>query len=105
MTRVRNRFTKVVFRGRFHLAQHIGRDLRWRVFVVANANPRVAVLGFDDLVRDHFNVPLHDVVRELPSNQAFDREQSVIGVGDRLPFGTLANQSLTGLAVTRRLTA
>src|SRR5690606_1390769 len=45
----------------------------------------------------HFDVLLHDVVIELPTDQALDSEQCVLGVGHGLAFGRLTHQGLTVL--------
>ena len=62
------------------------------IFLPLHLDPGVAVVGLDDLVRHHADVLLHDVVVELAADQALDREQGVLRVGDRLALGRLADQ-------------
>jgi hypothetical protein len=73
-------FTQVVFRGFLHLAQHFRRDLRRRQFLVAYADPGIAVVGFGDRVRHQADVLLHFLLVELATDQALDREQGVFGL-------------------------
>ena len=56
---------------------------------------RIAVAGAHHLVRHHLHLFV-DLV-ELPAHEALDREDGVLGVGDRLPLGDLADQPLAGL--------
>jgi hypothetical protein len=85
-------FAEVVFGGLLHLAQHFGRNLLWRQFLVAHADPGVAVVGFDDRVRHQADVLLHFLFVELAADQALDGEQGVLRVGDGLALGRRANQ-------------
>src|SRR5471032_1188408 len=85
-------FTEVVFGGLFHLAQHFGRDLRWRQFLVAHADPCVAVVGFHDRVRHQADVLLHFFFVELAADQTFDGEQRVLRIGDGLAFRRRADE-------------
>ena len=56
---------------------------------------RVAVAGAHDLVRHHLHLFV-DLV-ELAAHEALDREDRVLGVGDRLALGDLADEPLAGL--------
>ena len=62
------------------------------IFLPLHFDPGVAVVGLDDLVRHHVDVLLHDVVLELAADQALDREQGVVRIGDGLALGGLADQ-------------
>ena len=53
--------------------------------------------AFDDLVGHHVDVFLHDVVVELAADEALDREQRVLRIGDRLALGRLADQDFVVL--------
>ena len=56
----------------------------------------VAVGGLDDFVGDAFDFLLHFV--KLAAHEALDGINRIAGVGDRLPLGRVANQSLARLA-------
>src|SRR5690606_15558217 len=95
----RDRFTEVVLGRLLHFLQHLRGDLRRRIAFTARFHPGVAVVGLSDLVGDHLDVLLDDLVLELTADQALDREQGVGGVGDGLALGRLADEDLTILGV------
>ena len=57
-----------------------------------HVDPGIAIVGLSDLVGHHLDVFLHHIILKAAANQALDREQGVMGVGDGLPFGGLAHQ-------------
>ena len=77
-----------------HLFQDLSRHLRSGHLFVAGFNPSIAVFCFDDLVRHHADVFLHDLVIKATTDQALDREQGVFRIGDRLALGALPDQGL-----------
>jgi len=77
------------------LAKCQGGDFRWRVLLTADLDASVAVRGLDHLVRDELDL-LEDLV-VAPPHETLDREDCVLGVRDRLPFGDLADEDLTVL--------
>ena len=83
------------FRGLFHLLQNEGGNLRGRIGLAFGLDPGVAVAGTDDLVRDKLLVLLHHRIVVTTADQAFDREKSAFGIGNRLAFGRLPDQPLT----------
>ncbi len=92
-------FTQVLLGSALHFAQHLGGDLRRRHFLVLGLYPGIAVIGFNDLVRHHFDIFLYHVVLELASNQALHGVQRVVGVGDGLALGALPDQNFAILGV------
>ena len=62
------------------------------IFLPLHVDPGVAVVGLHDLVRDHLDVPLHDLVLELAADEALDREQRVLRIRHRLALGRLADE-------------
>ena len=85
---------EVVLGGLLHLAQDLGRDLLRRELLAAHLDPGVAVVGLDDPVGHQVDVLLHFLFLELAPDQALDREQGVLGVGDRLALGRRADQDV-----------
>jgi hypothetical protein len=65
-----------------------------RQLLVAHADPGVAVVGLDDLVRHQADVLLDFFFVELAADQALDGEQGVFRVGDGLAFGRRADEDL-----------
>ena len=61
---------------------------------VGGRHPRVAVLVLGDLVGHQADVLLHFGVLELAADQALDREERVLRVGDRLALGRSAHQDV-----------
>ena len=88
---------EIVLGGLLHLHEHARRDFRRRHLLAVHLDPGVAVVGLDDLVRHHADVLLHDVVVELAADEALDREQRVLRIGDGLALGRLADQHLVVL--------
>ena len=80
--------------GLLHLLQDEGGNLRRRILLAVRGHPGVAVGGLDDLVGHETHVLLGHRVVEGSADQALDREESALGVGDALPLGGLADQAL-----------
>ena len=89
-----DRLAEIVLGGLLHLAQDFGRDLRRRELLAAHLDPGVAVVGLDDLVGHQVDVLLHFLLVELAADQALDRVDRVLRVGDRLALGRRADQDL-----------
>ena len=85
---------EIILGGLFHLAQDLGRDLLRRDLLAAHLDPRVAVVGLDDLVGHQADVLLHFLFVELAADQPLDREDGVLGVGDGLPLRRCADEDL-----------
>ena len=83
--------------GFLHLLEHEGGNLRRAVILVARLHPGVAIGALDDLVGDELGVLLGDRIVEAAADQALHREHGVVGIGDRLALGRLADQALAVL--------
>ena len=92
--RLRHRLAEVALGRLLHFLQDHRADLARRMGAAAGAHPGVAIVGPDDLVGNHRRVLAHRRVLVRPADQALDGEQRVLGIGDRLPLGGLADQSL-----------
>ena len=90
--RLRDLLAEVVLGRLLQLLEDLGRDLGRRVHLAGDRDAGVAVAGLDDLVRDH--LLLFGDFGVLPSHEALDREDGVLGVRDRLALGHLAHQAL-----------
>ena len=60
--------------------------------LAAQLDVGVAVVGFDDLVGQPLDRFLYFLAAEFPAHEAFDREDGVLGVGNGLAFGDLADE-------------
>jgi len=85
---------EIGLRGLFHLLQNEGGNLRRRIGLALDLDPGVAVAGTDDLVGNELLILLHHRVVVAPADQALDRKNRALGIGDRLPLGRLADQPL-----------
>jgi hypothetical protein len=88
-------FAEVVFGGLLHLAQDVGADLLRGHLLAAHFHPCVAVVGLGDGVGHQVDVLLHFLFLELAADQALDRVQRVLGVGDGLALGRGTDQHFT----------
>ena len=88
---------EVVLGGLLHLLQDEGGDLRGAVLLAADLDPGVAVVALDDLVGRDLQRPSAPRRRRSAADQALDREDGVLRVGDRLAAGDLADQALAAL--------
>jgi hypothetical protein len=64
-----------------------------RIILAAGLDPGVAVGPRDDLVGDELGVLLGHRIVEAAADQALHREDGVVGVGDRLALGRLADSA------------
>mmetsp|Transcript_9996 Transcript_9996/g.40531 ORF Transcript_9996/g.40531 Transcript_9996/m.40531 type:complete len:666 (-) Transcript_9996:681-2678(-) len=85
---------EVVLSRLLHLAQHLGADLRRGQLLAAHFHPGVAVVGGGDGVGHQVDVLLHFLLGELAADQALDRVERVLGVGDGLALGRGADEDL-----------
>ena len=85
---------QVILGGLFHLLQDHGRYFGGRIALVAHLDPGVAVVGLDDLEGGDGDVFFDRFRIELAADQAFDRIEGVLRVGDRLALGLLSHQAL-----------
>ena len=85
---------EIGLRRLLHLGQREGRDLRRRIVLAVGGHPGVAVRGLRDLVGDQLQVLLRHRVLEGPADEALDREEGALRVGDGLPLRRLADQTL-----------
>ena len=77
--------------GRFlQLAQNHRRDFGRRVLLVRHANLDVVLRPADDLVGDHLLFGGHFAVP--PAHETLDRIDGLLGIGDDLPAGRLADE-------------
>ena len=76
----------------FHLLQDECGNLRRRIGPAFDLDPGVAVRGAHDLVGDELLVLVHHRVVVAPADQALDREDGTLGIGDRLALGRLADE-------------
>src|SRR5262249_52300025 len=90
--RLGDRLTQIILGGLFHLHQHARRDLRRGHLLALHVDPRVAIVGTHDLVGDHLDVPLHDLVVVLTTDQALDGKEGVLRIGHSLALGWLAHE-------------
>ena len=90
--RVGDRLAEVRLGVRLQLLEDHRGDLRRRVLLVLGLDAHVAVLAFDDLVRDDLHL-LGDLA-ELAAHEALDREDRVLRVRHLLALGRRADESL-----------
>ncbi len=86
--------SEIGLRRLLHLLQDEGGDLGGRIALAVGLDPGVAVRGAHDLVGDELLVLLDHRVVVAPSDQALDRKDGALGIGDRLALGRLADQPL-----------
>ncbi|CAE6953032.1 conserved protein of unknown function [Ectopseudomonas oleovorans] len=95
-----DRLAKVVLSGLLHLLQHFGADLRRGHLLAVDLDPGVVVVSLDDLVRNHLDVFLHDILVETTTDQTLHRIQGVVRIGHGLALGRLANQGFAVVGVS-----
>src|SRR5882672_1202764 len=81
----------VVLDDRLHLLEHQGGDLGERVDVLPDLDTYGVVLAFDDLVRHHRLRLLHLVGEVEAADQALGAVHRVVGVGDDVALGAVAD--------------
>ena len=80
-----------------HLLQDVGGNLGRREELVAQLDADVLVRALDQAVGHRRLHRLHGGRRPRPPDQSLDRIGRVLGVGDRLAFRDVADQTLAGL--------
>ena len=95
--RLGDRLAEEGFGGLLHLLQDEGGDLAGAVVLALGLDPGIAVVGLDDLVGHQALVLLDHRVVVAAADQPLDGEEGILGVGDRLALGRLADQTLAGL--------
>ena len=95
MTALVTGWPEILLGGLLQLLQDHRGDFRRRILLAARVDARIAVARAHHLVRHHLHLFV-DLV-ELAAHEALDREDGVLGVGDRLPLGHLADQPLARL--------
>ena len=86
---------EIGFRRLLHLLKDERGDLRGRIGLAVLLDPGVAVRCLGDLVGDELLVLLDHRVVVAPADQALDREDGLLRIGDRLSLGGLSDQPLT----------
>ena len=94
MTACVDRRAEIGLGGLLHLLQDEGGNLRGRIALAVGLDPGVAVRRLDDLVGDELLVLLDHRVVIAAADQALDREEGALRVGDRLALRRLADQPL-----------
>ena len=90
---LRDRTAKMGLRRLLHFLQDEGGNLRRRILLAVDVDPRVAVGTANDLVGDERHVLFADRIVELPPDQPLDREDRALGIGHRLPLGGLTHET------------
>ena len=85
---------EISFGGLLHLLKDEGRDLRRRVSLAAGLDPGVSVVAAHDPVGDQPLALLDHRVVKTSADQALDREDGVLWIGDGLTFGRLPDEQL-----------
>ena len=94
MTACADRLAEIGLGGFLHLLQNEGGDLRGRILLAVGLNPGVAVGRLDDLIGNEIHVLLGQRIVERPADEALDREEGLLRIGDRLALGRLADETL-----------
>ena len=85
---------EIGFRRFLHLLEDHRRDLRRRPLAAARLDPGVSIVALDDLVGDQLLVLLRHRIVIPAADQPLDGEDGVLGIGDRLALGRLADEAL-----------
>ncbi len=85
---------EIGLRRLLHLGQDEGRNLRRRIVLAVGRDPGVAVGGLGDLVGDELEVLLRHRIVVGAADEALDREEGTLGIGDGLALGRLADKAL-----------
>ena len=91
-------FSKIGFGVHLHLLQNHGRNLGRAIFIAPHNHLGIAIGRLHYLIGQYLLVPLHRRVIELSPHKAFDTEDGIIWIGDRLPLGHLPREPLSRLA-------
>jgi hypothetical protein len=84
---------EIGLRRLLHLLQNESGDLRGRISLAFDLDPSIAVRGAHDLVGNQLLVLFHHRVIVAAADQALDREDGALGIGDGLALGRLADQT------------
>ena len=95
--RLFDRLAEVLLGDQLHLLQHVRGDLGDRVRLVAQHDAHVVVRTLDDPVRHDLERLLHRRRVPLAADQPLRRVDRVLGVGDRLALGDVADEPLAVL--------
>ncbi len=87
-----NFFTKVIFCGLFHLHEYPRRYFGRGHFFTLGFYPGITVFGLDDLIRDHVDIFLYNIVIKSTSYQPLYGKQGALWIGNRLSFSRLTYQ-------------
>ena len=90
-----NLLAEVVFGGLLQLLKDHRGDLRRRVQLALHFDARISVRRSGYLVRHHLHLFVHFLV--LATHESFDREDGVLGIGDRLTLGHLSDEAFSAL--------
>ena len=92
---LRDGLAQIALGGFLHLLKREGADLAGAVVGAAGGNPGVAILALGNGVGHQLHVLLGHRIVVTAADQALDRENGVITIGNRLALGRLADQPLT----------
>ena len=98
MTAWRDLLAEIGLSRLLHLAEDVGADLAWRIFLAAGLNPCVAVVALDDGVRHQALVLGDQRIVEAAADQALDGIEGVRRIGDGLALGGLSDEALPAVA-------
>ena len=86
-------FAEIVFRRLLHFAQYFARYLGWCHLLALRFDPGVTVVVFQDFVRHQADIFLHFFFFKATTDQALDRKQRVLWIGNRLALGRSTNHN------------
>ena len=92
--------TEVSLSGLLHLSEDEGTNLGWRILLATSLNPRVTIVGLDDLVRQVSHVLLRDLVIESTTDETLGGEEGVLWVLHGLALSDITN--VTGAVLSER---
>ena len=78
-----------------HLLQDERGDLRGRIGLAFDLDPGIAVRSTHDFVGNELLILFHHRIVVAPADQALDREDRTLRIGDGLPLGGLPDQPFT----------
>jgi len=86
-------FSEVIFGGFLDVGQNIGRDFRRTQVLVPDIDPNIPVAGFFEYVWKYLDVSLYFRCLKFAADQPFYGKNGILGIGDSLAFGNLADQT------------
>ena len=90
---------EIILGSCFHLLQNLGGNLGRSQLLATDLDPGITVVGPDNLVGHHLDIPLHHLLVKSTANQALYRKQRIFRIGNRLSFGGSPNQNLSVLRI------